>query len=149
MRQTALLKIASVLAVLLLSLHLADDIVRGFERGGISNLLAVPILVAWLSAALLPVARRWGDVVVLLASLLGTFVPVVHFGAAGGVTGHGVSGAPGALLWVWTLVALGVASAFSALLAALGLWRLGRGRANGAAGRRPAPEPAEGSPRSG
>jgi len=45
MKQSAMLAIASLLSVLFMTLHLADDIVRGFEKGGPSNLFAVPILV--------------------------------------------------------------------------------------------------------
>jgi hypothetical protein len=128
MKQSVMLTISSVLSVLFLSLHLADDIVRGFEAGGPSNLLAVPILVTWLYGTLVLGERRSGYVIVLLASLLGAYVPVLHFKAAGGVAGGEIANSSGAFLWVWTLIALGVAAVFSAVLAAHGLWRLRRGR---------------------
>ncbi|HRC85509.1 MAG TPA: hypothetical protein PK413_07870 [Thermoanaerobaculia bacterium] len=126
MRQSTLLAIASVLAALLLTLHLADDIVRGFEKGGLPNLLAIPIVVTWLYGALVLGERRSGYVIVLLGSLLGAFVPVIHFRVAGGVAGGGIASSSGAFFWVWSLIAIGVAGAFSAVLSAQGLWRLAR-----------------------
>src|ERR1039457_4150766 len=43
-----MLIVASLLSILFLTFHLTDDIVRGMEKGGASNLVAVPILVVWL-----------------------------------------------------------------------------------------------------
>jgi hypothetical protein len=128
MKQSVLLTITSVLTLLLLTLHLADDIVRGFEKGVPSNLLAVPIVVLWLYGTLVLAERRSGYVIVLLASLLGAYVPVIHFKATGGVMGHGIATSGGALFWVWTLLAIGVCAVFSAILAAQGLWKLRGGR---------------------
>lgn len=128
MRQSVVLTIASLLSILLVTLHLADDIVRGFEAGGPSNLLAVPILVIWLYGTVVLAERRSGYVIVLVASLLGTYVPFLHFKAEGGVAGGGIAQSSGALFWVWTLVALGVSAAFSVVLCAQGLWTLRRHR---------------------
>jgi hypothetical protein len=128
MKQSVLLTIASVLTLLFLTLHLADDIVRGFEKGGPSNLIAVPIVVLWLYGTLVLAGRRSGYVIVLLASLLGAYVPVVHFKAAGGVVGRGIATSSGALFWVWTLIAIGVCAVFSLILSAHGLWKLRWGR---------------------
>jgi hypothetical protein len=125
MRQSLLWTIASVLSVFLFSLHLADDIVRGFEEGGLTNLLAVPIFVTWLYGTLVLAGRRSGYVIVLVASLLGTGVPVLHFQTPGGVAGGEIATSGGALFWVWTLLALGVSTVFSAILSAQGLWSLG------------------------
>lgn len=124
MKHSAMLIRASLLSILLMTLHLADDIVRGFEGGGPSNLLAVPILVVWLYGTLVLAERRSGYVIVLVASLLGAYVPFLHFSAAGGVAGGGIAQSSGAFFWVWTLVALGVSSVFSAVLSAQALWRL-------------------------
>jgi len=123
MENAGWLKIATLLSALLLSVHLADDIVRGFEKGALPNLLVVPILVLWLGGAVGLAERRAGYVVTLLGSLLGAFVPVVHFAATGGVAGGGLASSAGALFFVWTLLALGVASLSGVLLSASGLWR--------------------------
>ena len=128
MKQSVLLTVASVLSVLFFSLHVADDIVRGFERGGPSNLLAVPIAVTWLYGTLVLAERRSGYVIVLLASILGAGIPVLHFQAAGGVAGGEIATSSGAFFWVWTLLALGVCAVFSVILSAHGLWKLQWGR---------------------
>jgi hypothetical protein len=128
MKQSVLLTITSVLTLLLLTLHLADDIVRGFEKGVPSNLVVVPIAVLWLYGTLVLAERRSGYVIVLLGSLLGAYVPVVHFRLAGGAVGRGIATSSGALFWVWTLLAIGVCSVFSVILSAQGLWKLQWGR---------------------
>ena len=123
MKENAMLAIAALFSVLLMTIHLADDIVRGMEKGGPSNLLAVPILVAWLYGALVLTDRSSGYVIVLLGSLLGAVVPVVHFTGAGGVAGGAAASSSGALFFVWAQIALGVSSVFSVVLAVRGLWR--------------------------
>lgn len=128
MKQSVLLTTASVLTILFLTLHLADDIVRGFEPGRPSNLLAVPIAVIWLYGTLVLAGRRAGYVIILLGSLLGAFVPFIHFKAAAGVAGGRIANSSGAFFFVWTLLAIGVCAVFSAILSAHGLWKLQRGR---------------------
>ena len=128
MKQSFLWTLASVLSVLFFSVHVADDIVRGFEKGGLPNLMAVPIMVLWLYATLVLAERRSGYVIVLLGSLLAAGIPVLHFRGAGGVAGGRIAGSGGVLLWVWTLYALGVCALFSVILSAHGLWKLQRGR---------------------
>jgi len=69
---------ASLLSILFMTFHLADDIVRGMASGRVSDLLAVPILVLWLYGTLVLAGRRSGYVIILLGSLLGLVVPVIH-----------------------------------------------------------------------
>ena len=124
MKLKFMLTIASLLSILLMTVHLAEDIVYGMEKGGLSTLVAaVPILVIWLCGTAVPGDRRSGYVILLLGSLLGALVPVVHFMGAGGVTGGKIGTSGGALLFVWTLIALGVTSLFSIILSVLGLWK--------------------------
>ena len=127
MKHGVMLTITSLLSILFMTFHLADDIVRGMEKGGPSNLIAVPILVAWLYGTLVLAERRSGYVIILLGSLLGSGVPIIHFRAAGGVVG-GIAQSSGAFFFVWTLVALGVTAVFSVILSARGLWSLIRGQ---------------------
>lgn len=122
MKDNRLLIMASLLSVLFMTLHLADDIVRGMEKGGVPNLLAVPILVTWLYGTLVLAGRRSGYIITLLGSLLGAGVPVSHFKAAGGVAGGEIANSSGAFFFVWTLVALGVTAVFAFVLSARGLW---------------------------
>jgi len=60
MKPNVLLTIASLLSILLLTFHLSHDIVRGMEKGGLSNLIAVPILVVWLYGTLVLAERDLG-----------------------------------------------------------------------------------------
>ncbi len=131
MKNRVTLPVASLLSLLLLTFHLTDDIVRGFEKGRLSNLLAVPIFVVWLYGTLVLAGRKSGSVIVLLGSLLGMFVPVVHF------TGNGVgeiARSGGGFFFVWTLLALGVTALFSAILSVPGLWSLPWRRPHGESG---------------
>jgi len=121
MKPNLLLTIASLLSILLSTFHMSDDIVRGIEKGGLSNLIAVPILVIWLYGTLVLAGRRSGYVIILLGSLLGLGIPFVHMKGAG--LGAQVAKAPsGGFFFVWTLIALGVTALFSIVLAARGLW---------------------------
>src|SRR3954468_13937061 len=88
MRHNVMLTIASMLSLLLLSLHLADDIVRGFEPGGLSNLImTVLISVVWLYGTLVLAERRSGYIIMLLLSLFSLVVPYIHMRGKGvGVT---------------------------------------------------------------
>jgi hypothetical protein len=121
MKHSVMLTIASLLSILLLTFHLAGDIIRGMEKGGISNLVAVPILVVWLYGTLVLAERRSGYVIILLGSLLGLGVPLIHMKGAG--VGAQVAKAPsGGFFFVWTLIALGVTALFSVILSVRGLW---------------------------
>ena len=128
MRHNIALTIASLLSILFTTLHMADDIVRGMETGGPSSLIVVPILVIWLYGTLELSGRRSGYVIILLGSLLGAVVPVVHFRVTGGVVHGEIAKSSGAFFFVWTQIAIGVTAVFSVILSVLGLWRLRRGQ---------------------
>jgi len=124
MKHHAVLTITSLLSILLFTFHLADDIVRGFEKGGVSNLTAVPIFVVWLYGTLVLAERRSGYIIVLLASLLGMGVPVIHMMGKGVGVASGIANSSGGFFFVWTLIALGVTTLFSVILSVQGLWSL-------------------------
>jgi len=80
----------------------------------------VPILVVWLYGTLVLAEKRLGYVIILLGSLLGVLVPVIHMKGAG--VGGAIAQSSGAFFFIWTLYALGVTSLFSVILAVRGLW---------------------------
>jgi hypothetical protein len=125
MKENVMLTIASLLSILFVTFHLTDDIVRGFEKAGVSNLIAVPILVVWLYGTVVLAERRSGYVIMLLASLLGLLVPVIHM--RGAHYGQIVV-SPGGFFFVWTMIALGVTALISVILSVRGLWSLRRGQ---------------------
>jgi len=123
LKQNITLTVTSLLSILLLTFHLSDDIVRGFEKGGPSNLTAVPICVLWLYATVVLAGRRSGYIIILLGSLLALGIPFLHARGAGMVGGR-IANSSGKFFWVWTLLAIGVTGLFSVILAARGLWSL-------------------------
>jgi len=125
MKPNVLLTITSLLSLLLMTVHLADDIRRGLVLGGVVSLAGAIILVVWLYGTLVLAERRSGYAILLVASLLASFVPVIHMGA--GVGGE-IAKSSGAFFFVWTLIALEVTSIFSLILSARGLWSLQRGQ---------------------
>ena len=126
MKDTITLTVISLLSALLFTFHLADDIVRGFERGGPEMYTGLLIVVVWLYAVLVLADRRWGLVLVLLLSIGGAAVPYIHM--TNGLAGGRIANTGGMFFWVWTLLALGVTSMFSVILSARGLYLRGRGR---------------------
>lgn len=121
MRQNVVLRIASGLSILFLMLHLVDDIIRGFEEGGVGNLPAIPILVLWLYGTLVLAQRRSGYVIMLVGGLLGAAIPVVHM-RGNGLGVAAITESSGGFFFVFTTIALGVTALFSFILAAQGLW---------------------------
>jgi hypothetical protein len=120
-----MLTIASLLSILLFTFHLTDDIFRGIEPGGLSNLVGGSlIMVVWLYGALVLAERRSGYVIMLLGSLLAFGVPVLHMKGKGVGVASGIAKSSGGFRFVWMLIALGVTGLFSVILSARGLWSL-------------------------
>jgi hypothetical protein len=122
MKHSVMLTITSLLSILSMTFDLTDDIIRGMEKGGVSNLVAVPIFVVWLYGTLMLAEQRSGYVIILLGSLLGLAVPVIHMMGKGVGVGGNIAKSSGAFFFVWTLLALGVTALFSVILSARGLW---------------------------
>jgi hypothetical protein len=119
-----MLTIASLLSILFFTLHLADDIVRGFEPGTLTNLSAVPTFVLWLYGATVLAERRSGYIIGLLGGLFALVVPLAHMRGKGvGITSS-LAHSGGHLFFVWILFALGVTGLFSVILSARLLWSL-------------------------
>ena len=123
MTRNVVLTITSLLSILFFTFHLTDDIVRGFEPGGFRHVIGVLILVVWLYGTLVLAGRRSGYIIVFLASLLASLIPLVHMRGAGLVGGR-LANSSGVFFWVWTLLALGVTALFSVILSVRGLWSL-------------------------
>jgi hypothetical protein len=121
MKHSDTLTITSLLSILLFTFHISDDIVRGFEPGGLRNITGVLMMVVWLYGAVVLAGRRSGYIIMLLGAILGSGVPVVHMIRAGLVGGR-VAGSSGIHFWVWTLITLQVTSIFSLVMSIRGLW---------------------------
>lgn len=128
MKETAMLTIASLLSIVFLTFHLADDIIRGMASGTVSNIFGVLILSVWLYGTLVLAGRRAGYIIIFLGALMGSGIPVIHMMGKGVGVASSIAKSNGALFFVWTLLALGVTSIFSVILAARGFWTLQWGR---------------------
>lgn len=124
MRENSLLVVTSLLSLLLLTLHVTDDIVRGISRAESSN-TALAVLVVFLYGTLMLSERRSGHVIMLLIGLFAAGMPVIHMRGA-----HypEIARSAGGFFFVWTLWALGGIGGFTFVLAARGLWRSRRDR---------------------
>ena len=131
MKPNLMLPIASLLLILLMTLHLTSDTVHaraGTPEAGGSTLVAVPILALWLCGTLLLAERRSGHIIMLIGSLLGILMPVLHVMSPAGIFHGAIARSSPAFLFVWTLHALGVLGLFAFILAVRGLWTLRRSR---------------------
>jgi hypothetical protein len=77
MKQSVTLPITSLLSILLLTLHITDDIVRGISKAEPAN-IALIALVVFLYGTLVLAERRSGHVIMLLVGLFAAVMPVMH-----------------------------------------------------------------------
>ena len=124
MKQNVTLTVTSLLTVLFLTFHLSDEIARGMERGGLNMVIPVIVLALWVYGTLAHAGRRSGFIIILLGSIIGTGVPILHMSGAGLAGGRIAANSSGAFFWVWQNFTLGVISLCSLVLSARGLWGL-------------------------
>jgi len=122
MNRNKILVVTSLLSILLLTLHITDDIVRGISKAESSN-TALLVLVVLLYGTLVLPERRSGHLIMLLVGLLGAAMPVMHM--SGAHYGE-IAQSAGGFFFVWTLWALGGLGGVTCILSALGLWNLRR-----------------------
>jgi hypothetical protein len=116
MKHNATLAVLSLLSLLLFSIHVTYDIVRGVDAWGPQSLFGVLIMSVWLYGALVLPERRSGLIIMLLGAILAAGMPVIHMR-----WNHPQSS--GAFLFLWTLWALGATGTVSIVLAVRGLLR--------------------------
>ena len=120
MKPAVLLPIASLLSILLLTLHVTDDIVRGISKAESSN-TALTVLAVLLYGTLVLTERRSGHIIMLLVGLFAAAMPVIHMR---GTHYAEIARSTGGFFFVWTLWALGGLGGLTFVLAARGLWRM-------------------------
>ena len=77
MTNTGVLKTTSLLSLLLLTLHVTDDIVRGISKAESSN-IALVVLVVLLYGTLVLADGRWGHAIMFVVGLFAVSNPVMH-----------------------------------------------------------------------
>ena len=125
MKHYVVLVVTSLLSILLLTLHITDDIVRGISKAEPSK-TALVVLAVFLYGTLVLAERRTGHVIMLLVGLFAAAMPVMHM--RGAHYGE-IAKSPGGFFFVWTLWALGGLGGFTFILSARRLWSLRRGEA--------------------
>ena len=124
MKPNALLTTTSLLSVLLMSVHITDDIVRGISPARPDNMGAVVIFVVWLVGTLLFAERRLGYVVMLLGGIFAAAMPYLHMTGARYPT---IATSSGGFFFIWTLIAVGVTGTLAVILSVRALWVHRRG----------------------
>jgi hypothetical protein len=117
---------ASLLSILLMTLHMTDDVLRnqnGAAQGGVLNIVAVLVLVVWLYGTLMLAERKSGYIIMLVGSLLTSYIAVGHMTGIGDVPIGQIATSSGAF-FVWVVVALGVSAISSLVLSVYGLRNL-------------------------
>ncbi len=115
MKQGAILVVTSLLSILLLTLHVTDDIVRGISKAEPPN-TALVVLAIFLYGTLVLAERRSGYVIMLLVGLFAAAMPVIHMRGAH----YSESARSAGAFFVWTLWALGGLGGLTFILSARG-----------------------------
>jgi len=121
-KQINLLSVTSLLSVLLLALHISQDIVFGFDSAGLNHLVGVAILLVVVCGAVLLQERLSGKIIMLLGGVMAIAMLPLHM--RNGLRPEFLEKS-GALLFIWTIYVLGINGAFSVILAIRAL-RAGR-----------------------
>jgi len=114
MKKNDLLALLSLIALILLSIHLPDDYVHGFDKHVVDSPYPILIFVVWAGGLLLARERLIGRIILLLGGLVAIGMPVLH------LNGHfrpEFATSHGALLFLWILYALGTTGALIVILA--------------------------------
>ena len=120
MKHNVMLTVASLLTLLLTTIHLTQDIMR--EADG-TNMIQIPIVVfaVWLYGTLMLSDRIWGYIIMLFGGLIGAAMIILHSKA-------GVISNSRGFFFVWTLFALSTTGWFTMILSARGIWTTLRSR---------------------
>lgn len=120
MKQHNMLTITSLLSILLLTLHVTDDIVHGISKAEPAN-IALLVSAVFLYGTLVLAERRSGHVITLLVGVFAAAMPVIHMRGAHYAE---IAISNGGFFFVWTLWALGALGGFTIMLSVRGLWSL-------------------------
>ena len=123
MKRNVPLTISSLLLIVLFTAHVAHDFVFGLDSMTRPETLTyLLIMLVSLYGTVELAGRRLGYVVTFLLGVLSAGLPVLH-------NVGGAKSAQRGFFFVWTLLAMGAAGVFSAVLSAQELWRSTRKRA--------------------
>lgn len=120
MNKTQLLTVTSLLSIVFLMLHIADDISRGFDSTGISNMIPIAVVVALVYGILIYRDRSPGIIAAVLVAVFAVGMPVLHLRSA---RINEIAQSSGGLFFIFTLWALGVTGMLGIVLSIQVIWR--------------------------
>jgi hypothetical protein len=120
MKRNVVLIVASLLTLLLMTVHMTQDVIRQAE-GAVQYPIPVVVFALWLYGTLMLSDRVWGYVIMLFGGLVGAGMIVIH--SRGMVMGNS-----GGFFVVWTLFAVSTTGWVTMILSARGLWMTFRAR---------------------
>jgi hypothetical protein len=125
MTNNQMLRNASVLLLLLLTLHIVDDMVHGFDSVGLINMIGIVVLGFLIYGTLMLHERVSGHIVMLFVALFSLLMPIIHLRSPRiGETAL----ASGGFFFIWTLWALGGIGIFAVILSIQGLLNIRRNK---------------------
>ena len=115
MSKPDLLAAMSLTSLVLLSVHVADDYIQGFDKHVVNNPYGILFFVVVGCGIFLFRERVIGQVILLLGGVVAIAMPIMH------LNGHfpaDFARADGAFRFIWTLYAIGTIGALTVILAA-------------------------------
>jgi hypothetical protein len=117
MKRSVMLTIASLLSLVLLLLHVTDDIVHGLDKAHPATNIALAVLAILLYGTVALTERRWGYISTLLIGIFAAGMPAIHL--RGGIMN--VVKSSGGFFFLFTLFMLGMLGGFCIILSVRGL----------------------------
>lgn len=115
MRKNDLLALMSLISLVLLSVHVVDDYIQGFDRHVVDSPYGIFAFVLLACGIFLFRERVLGQMILLLGGLLAVAMPIMHLN---GRFPADFARADGAFRFIWTLYAVGTTGALTVILAA-------------------------------
>jgi hypothetical protein len=123
MDRNLVLTAVSVILLVLLGLHVTDDMVHGLDAVGPWNMIGIIVAGGLLYGTLVLHQRLAGHIIMLFISVFAIGMPLIHLR---GASIQEITHSSGAFLFLWTLWALGVIGTCGLMLSIEGIWRLRR-----------------------
>ena len=120
MKRRDILSALSVITLILLATHIADDYVHGIDKKVLDQPYGVLIFVVWGIALVFLRDNIIGRSILFLGGLAGVAMPIIHMK---GRFPADFAQSDGAFRFVWTLYIIGMTGTLTALLAAEELFR--------------------------
>ena len=121
MDRNLLLTVISLILLVLLTLHVTDDVVHGLDTVSPWTMIGIAVAGGLLYVTLTLRRRLAGHIVMLLIAIFAVGMPAIHFRGAGI---QEIARSAGGFFFIWTLWALGVIGTCALILSIEGIWRL-------------------------